>query len=619
MPATAANIMKSQDTPPAPTSVWAWTGRRYRIRAVVLLLLNLLVFCCLCVFTNWLHLGHAFDFGLASYLEPLRFWGPQTQSLYDFVLQPISVDEVPVYGVVIGLLVATVVAVPISVSIVYGFRCALPFCAAVFVLAHMPWMGITLVACCVLASVPPFRMQFRFASALVALLPVLLYLYLATRGAAAPLSASISPESRLLLLGPWLLATLAASLMLGAVVLIARVVRYRPGAVAPVMAIMFATPLVLFQRYVGADEVAYRVLESEYGPRSPCFEPRQDASADILAFVHSRTQRGTDEAAQRYIVRALWSGRSDEALSFKQRISNHLQVELMKDRQAAYYACREFITDHRLSPYIPNVLYMQARVLDTRLDEVEFLGDNTQRRLYADFPHVQSEPIWTTLLRTHPDSPLALAARLRVAQLRLRKGDARTALEVLAEAPAPHADAASPARDTVSPGTSLGFDPGPYRFEIRRLREMIEANLPDPANPDVGVAPLQALAALDPHRPGYRVQLQRLAHEHRDTPLYPNLVVRWANTNPDLEQQVADLRACVDRFAADDALPEALFQLAEIEVQGLGDEASRKAGLERLRTITTRHADTCWAVLAAERLKVFGRVPVIATQPAESR
>lgn len=614
--APSAPAGAATDTGPSVyLTVWSWTERKYRIRAAALLIVNLLLFCGLCVFAHWLHVGHPFDFGPASYLEPLRFWGPQTQNLYDFILYPISVDETPVYGVVVGLLVASIVAVPISVSILYGFRSALAFCAAVLVFAHMPWMALTLVASCILAAVPPFRMQFRYASALVGLLPIVLYLYLATRGGAAAVSASISPERTLLLAGPWLLAILAACTMLAAIIFIGRVVRYRPGAVAPIIAVMFATPLVLFHAYVGADLLAYRVLESEYGPRSQRFEPVQDATGQILDFVHQRTQRRGDAAAQQAIVRALWSGSDAEAEGFKQRISNHVQVELLKDRHNAYEACRAFIAGHPRSRFLPQVLFIQARVLDTRLDELDFLGTNTQRKLYADFPHAQSDHVWSTLLSKYPESPLALAARLRVAQLRLRDGQIGGALAVLG----PATGTGTPSLPALSPlEANLGFDPQPYLFEIDRLRELILRNAPPADELSQGTEPLRALAALDPHRRGYQAQLRRLAHEFRASPLYPNLVVRWADAHRDRATRIAKLRACIAAFPDDDAVVEALFQLADLEVQAAGDEATRATGLARLQRIVTEHGDSCWARLAAERLRVFGRPTTTPSQPASA-
>ncbi len=145
---------------------------------------------------------------------------------------------------------------------------------------------------------------------------------------------------------------------------------------------------------------------------------------------------------------------------------------------------------------------------------------------------------------------------------------------------------------------------GPYVFEARRLRELILGNRDDPKH---GAAPLQALAGLDPHRPGYSEQLLRLADQHRDSLLYDNLIVRWANTETDREQRAARLLGCVQRFPTGDALPEALYQLADLEMHAFGsDEARRAAGLERLRDLATRFGQTCWGQLAAERLRMTG-------------
>ncbi len=608
--AAAGTTTGTADHTPVITDVWSWTGRKYRIRAQVLLLANLVLFSGLCVFTHWLHTCKLFDFSWQSYYEPLRFWGPQTQNLYDFILYPISVDQTPIYGVVIGLLVASIVAVPISVSLLYRFRSSLPFCAAVLVFAHMPWMAVTLVGCCILASVRPFRLSFRYGSALLALLPVLLYLYLATRGGPGTIG-SVSPERELLKTGPWLLAILAACVMLALIIYFARLVNYRPGAVAPVTAVMFATPAILFHVYVGVDELTYRILESEYGPRSHRFEPVQDATERIRAYVHEWTQPGRNLAPQRATVRALWTFDPEQASAFKQQVANRLLLELLEDRMAAYDACKDFIADHPKSRYVPAALFIQGRALDTRLD-AEMVGKRAERVLYTDFPHVQSESAWAALLAQYPDSPLAVAARLRVAQLRLRRGDTAGALEALASGQTMREAAVAgtqPAAEqaflrTTPPEASLDFEPEPYLFEAQRLRELILANRDDAK---YGDEPLHLLAALDPHRPGYRQQLRRLVHDFPDSRLYPNLVVRWSNADPDRHARAAKLRACIASYAADDALPEAMYWLADLEVQVLGadDEETRSAGVARLREIVHRFDETCWANLAEQRLSIF--------------
>jgi len=586
--------------------VWSRSDRKHRTRTALLLLVNLGLFCGLCIFSHWLHVVRPFDFTVDSYLKPLCFWSPQTQSLTDFMLYPISVEQTPIHGVVIGLLVAAIVAVPISVAILYGFSSALPFLAAVLVFAHMPWMAITLLGSCLLASVRPFRMSFRYGSALVGMLPVLVYLYLATRAPADTLTAGISPEERLLQVAPWLLAILAACTMLALVIFIARLVKYRPGAVAPVIAVMFATPAVLFYRYVGMDELTYRVLESRYGPRAECFTPVQDATEQIREYFHRRTQPGADPEAQRAVLLALWSASPEQQRAIKHRVSNDLLKELLRDRQAAYEECREFILDYPASRFVPCVLFMQARALDTRLDELKLVGAGAQRELYTDFPHVQSEPVWSNLLTQYPQSPLAVAARLRVAQLRLRRGAVDEALAVLTPVAPPAGPGTQPAPRPLlhmgPPEASLKFEPDPYLFEARRLRELILANRDDPR---YGAAPLQALAALDPHRPGYGDQLAHLADQYRDGLLYDTLVVRWASDTHDREQRAARLLACIERFPAGDALPEAMFQLAELEMHAFGaDESRRTAGLARLRDLAARFGQTCWGQLAAERLRM---------------
>jgi hypothetical protein len=160
--------------------VWFYTAPRYRVRASVLLAINLVLYAGLCVFTHWLHTAEPFTFDINSYTQPARFWGEQTVGLNNFLLYPINVTRTPWHGIVLGLLMAAIVATPIAVAILYRFPAVFPFAACVLVLAHMPWMSFTLVCSAVLAALPPFRLKFRFGSALVALIPIMVHMYLST-------------------------------------------------------------------------------------------------------------------------------------------------------------------------------------------------------------------------------------------------------------------------------------------------------------------------------------------------------------------------------------------------------------------------------------------------------
>jgi outer membrane protein assembly factor BamD (BamD/ComL family) len=610
------------ETPVPQADVWSHTPRRHRRRAIVLLLLNLLLYCGLCVFTYWLHLAKPFDFSWESYAAPFDFWGPQRQNLNDFILYPINVERTPMHGVVLGLLVAAIVAVPISVALLYRFASALPFVAAVVVFAHMPWMAVTLLSSCVLASVRPFRMSFQFGSALVGLLPVLLYLYLSTRPSPEQLASLGSPEQKLVLIGPWILAVLAACVMLGVILLIARIVQYRPGAVAPVMAVMFATPAILFHYNVGVDELRYRVLELEYGPRSKRFEPVQDATEKINELFLRWTRAGPLDEHGRSALRAIWSERREDLLALKSRVVRKINLEVLANRRDGIEAWDDFIGDHPKSAYVPCALFVQARTFDTRLDERKLIGESAQRELYADFPHVQSERIWAALLAQYPDSPLAITARVRLAQLRLRSGDTGGAAQLLAALPDPTGPSArpSPSPPATQPGllrlleseppeASLEFDPAPYLLEGRRLYELICANRDDPRHGD---RPLHELAGLDPHRPQYQAELARLAERYPDALLRDNLVLRWVVTTVSRNDQADHLVRFVDEYPDGDALPEAMFRLGEIEVQAAGaeNEARRTAGIARLREVVRRFGDSTWAADAAERLRFIEPAPI---------
>lgn len=616
------------DEAPPIVDVWSRTAPKYRVRAFLLLAFNLLLYCGLCIFTHWLHVGRALDFSLESYLSPARFWSPDAPNLYDFIRYPINVEQTPIQAVVLGLLVASIVATPIVIAILYRLPSALPFVASVLVFAHMPWLAFTLLASAIVASIKPFRLRFRFASALLGMLPVLAYLFLATRGGAEELTAA-SPIGKTLLAAPWILAIIAASVMLGVVLYLARLVDYRPGAVTPVVMVMFATPVVLFHARIGVDELSYRVLESEYGPRSTRFQPIRDIAEQLREYLQVWTN-SRDSFVPHLPDLAAFIQSDDDALAardlFRQRIRHRLITELLTERAAAYEACRLFIADHPDSRYKANVLYIQARAMDTRLDLRRFGQGAPRIELYSDFPHVQSEPIWRALWTEHPNSPLSITAGLRLAQLSLRRGEIDAAAVLLDEVERrarelpPHPLASQPSGQPLliaaTPESTLSYDPDLHCFEARRLAELIASNRDDAA---YGNDPLVALASLDPRRESYPEQLLRLAARYPNSLLYDNLLVLWAVATPSVTQRAERLAACAEKFPTGDARPQALFQLADLEVQALsgGNEEVRRRGLDRLRLVLESFGSSVWGRAAADRLQLIRPTALLPTnQPS---
>jgi hypothetical protein len=583
--------------------VWSRTEPKYRVRATALLLINLALFCGLCVFTYWLREARLFDSSLDSYISPARFWtsGP---TLMDFLIEPISVKDTPLHAIVMGLLFGAIFTVPIVISILYRFGSALPFIAAVFVFGHMPWMSLTLLISCVLASLPPFRMKFRYGSALVGLLPVLAYLYLA--GAGPRELGLASPTETTLMAMPWVLAILAAAAMIAICLQLAKLLIYRPGAVAPIVSVMFALPVILFHVGVGVDELDYRVLERQYGPRSRAFEPIQDLRPKLQELLLSIVR---DEGLYRRYLPEILAALSGESAPNPRLILQYFAVEFHEDRERAYQACNKFIADHPHSRRVPEVLFIQARALDTRLDERPLMAGVLSRKLYFDFPHVQSEQAWSALLKQFPESDLAVAAAVRLAQLRLRAGDAVAASEFLTPLMGrlreQRATTTQPTGGILAPTPTpqtLGFEVGSYQREAWRLEELLRANADDAA---YRANPLRELVSLDPHRERYAEQLLRLIDRYSDSVACDNMLVAYAVTLPTPAARAEALDRLVRRKPLGDALPEAKVRLANLEIQSLGGLEHRARGIARLREVAVHSPGTYWGAEARRLLRMY--------------
>ncbi len=196
----------------APTiwDVWSRPGSKYRVRAIVLLIVNVVLFGGLGVFAYWLRSGMLFAPRMAHYWA--EFWrtfqpaGDDRVSLSDLLLFPISIYDVPLQMVVLGLLLAALVSIPILVAILYRFACSIPFLLVIAFIAMMPWLALTVAGSCLLASVRPFRFSFRYASAMLGLVLVVIYFFSASRQSPVAVQELASPSDRIMFFVPWVLA-----------------------------------------------------------------------------------------------------------------------------------------------------------------------------------------------------------------------------------------------------------------------------------------------------------------------------------------------------------------------------------------------------------------------------
>jgi len=635
--------------------VWRWTKPKYRHRAVALLLFDALLFAGLCCFILWLRTGQYVittstagpaemlppdsilepagqadgvfdvqgDTTVGSYVSPSGgYWqawwavfdpsAERQATLIDFLISPIPLDQVPLIAVIIGLAMATLTAVPIMVSMLYRFPYSLIFCLLIAFVALLPWLGLTMVLCCLLARWRPLRFSFHYATALVSFLPVVFYYFMATRNAAA---FDYLPRIEIAkLYVPWVLAIVAACVFMAITLMIAWIVNYRPGAIAPLLAMMFAIPVVLFEVKVGRDELYYRLLESRFGPGSNSyFVENADASQALARAVRkyshaSHNPSATPEAIAE-LVALRWQFWLDSAFT--------------KQQEEAQTACDTFRRSFPHSRYTPNVLYLKARAIDMQIDR-EFFRRNAILRYYSDYPSAASKSVWREIYNDVPRSPIGAVAALRLAILEARQGhldqagpEGLAALmlldDLLKHPPEPVPGASASEMEgglraffakRSSTGT-LGIDPSAILQDARKLQYLLTHN----TDPEQNNLALRRLLSLMPRHALYHRNLVNLradiAAGRLITRLWDNVEVLIAATEPSSSLRIDGLVKCVEKLQSvpqSDALAQARYELG---VAYKDDNRHHEAGAA-FEDVVRLHADTPWATDASRRLAAMG-------------
>ncbi|MBP7934579.1 MAG: hypothetical protein KA354_08010 [Phycisphaerae bacterium] len=635
--------------------MWRWTKPKYRHRAVALLLFDALLFAGLCCFILWLRTGQYViatstagpaemlppdsilepagqadgvfdvqgDTTVGSYVSPSGgYWqawwavfdpsAERQATLIDFLISPIPLDQVPLIAVIIGLAMATLTAVPIMVSMLYRFPYSLIFCLLIAFVALLPWLGLTMVFCCLLARWRPLRFSFHYATALVSFLPVVFYYFMATRNAAA---FDYLPRIEIAkLYVPWVLAIVAACIFMAITLMIAWIVNYRPGAIAPLLAMMFAIPVVLFEVKVGRDELYYRLLESRFGPGSNSyFVENADASQALARAVRKYSHAGHNPSATPEAIAELvalrWQFWLDSAFT--------------KQQEEAQTACDTFRRSFPRSRYTPNVLYLKARAIDMQIDR-EFFRRNAILRYYSDYPSAASKSVWREIYNDVPRSPIGAVAALRLAILEGREGhidqagpEGLAALmlldDLLKHPPEPVPGASASEMEgglraffaKRSPTGTLGIDPSATLQDARKFQYLLTHN----TDPEQNNLALRRLLSLMPRHALYHRNLVNLradiAAGQLITRLWDNIEVLIAATEPSSSLRIDGLVKCVEKLQSvpqSDALSQARYELG---VAYKDDNRHNEAGAA-FEDVVRLHADTPWATDASRRLAAMG-------------
>ena len=605
------------DTPARPVSelqivdVWSRTSPRHRRLAVLMLLLLAVLFAGLCCFTFWLRTGAYGPWADEGYWDLMarsfRPTGTNQVTLNNFLSAPISVQDVPIHGVIMGVLFATLCSMPLLVAILYRFPSSVVFAVMVVFLASMPWLGITVLIGCGLTAMRPFRFSFRYASALLGLVPVAVYFVSASW---EPAGSQISlAQQRALLYAPWVLALLGSCVICALALAITRLIGYRPGGIPPVLAMLFAIPVFLFHTQVGQDELEYRVLEQEVGSGSlALFRP-----VDLK------------EEATRAATRRWSETRGENIDEINRTVLDQLMTDALiqeqVDRIRAVDRCDAFMERFPTSRHIPDVLYLKGQAQDQRIQRTT-LATHFRVEYRCDIPASASRRTWETLEKQFPKAGVTAMALYKLAILRARDGDIGRAIEGLgrllerfdtAQTTQAAAGAVEPPSSVFRKApvsTDLGAEASVVIKQGRRLKEMLMACRQDrprlitevfgaySGDVRTEVHPVQVLMWLDDSEPHYRTNLEGLARCFPESETVGYVDVQLAMLEPAISRRIHRFLQVSQALAGRPSGAEALFCLGDArQDDSILDEA--KTAFDQL---VKSYPESCWAGEAKERL-----------------
>jgi len=603
---TPTNIL---DEVPEIIDVWSRASAKYRVRAALMLILLGLLFGCLCCFTFWLRTGSYTPWEHPAFRDLFlrSFTGADGNpiTLVDFLTNPIPVQAVPIHAVIMGLQLASLCSIPILIAILYRLPSSVPFCAMIVFLAAMPWLGIAIQVGCLLACMGPFRFRFRYASALIALLPISAYFIGASW---RPQDADFtSTRNQALLYAPWVLALLASCVISAFALAVARFINFRPGGIPPLLAVLFAIPVIMFHTSVGRHELEYRILERDIGIAPTSVFATVDLGKQVEATVVDIWQQSSDIGFEE--LRAEELAKAERAL----------RIDFEAERLYAIERCDRFIAQFPDSNYVGNVLFLKGRAVDARLDE-SLLASEQVARVRTMPPVMSSRGVWESVAAYAPRSRVAVPAIYRLAYLHAVAGDSKQALQKLE-----HLQQAFSPRELIrrgntndtgailsvferrTPAESLGIEAKPFLIEAGRLAELVRAcatpstKTPTTTMPAVEVTasmPLQDLLKADPHHPRYTDNLSMLIDRFPESAAGDFARVLRAQAETAIPSRIRQLEQLNSELGKKPAGAMAAYFLADV----LESERKLADALAVFEDLAKRFPESCWASEARARL-----------------
>ena len=557
------------------------------MRTAIFMVINLACFVTVNALWRYLSTGSWFDFSPQAYQQDLA------TPLADTLVYPLNIFTHPWMIPVIALMLAMIVFTPIIMAILYRLLYSGLFIAAIVLVGHAPLLALTMGLACALAGRTRFRSDMPFLAAIIALLPVGVYLYFFAFLAAD--TAAALPMQKLVLAAPLIGAAVVAVIVFAFVLWLARLAKYRPGFLAPVLVVLLTIPPVIFHLRIGADELEYSLITSRLAEGDAVFEP-------MAMETWSRT-------------------RGAEGLN-PQTLKDCVKDDLQSRQQELIGRCEKFLARHGSSSRRSSILWVLAQAKSLELDDTAL--EIGLVKYTAAFPHEDSEDSWRRLLADGGESPHSALARWRLGVLAMRRKNVAEALDLLMAAHKeldkmvehnPARLEATRTEEIFSPAASVPSSRyyAEADFSVKKLLWLIQVN--DVTRDDSSVEALAAYLAVDPAKAGYFDQLGALAGKYERTRLGDNLKLAFALANPNLYERAEALILLANKPGSDAAV-EANYELGRLTMQT--SQAPALPLVEGLKgpreylELVKQAGDNPWLPIAEQRLAMLR----IATAPA---
>ena len=527
----------------------------------------------------------------------VRIFDLETWKLDQYILSGISIFEYPWQILVLGLLMGILAITPILVAQLMSFRYCVLLIFEVLILANLPGLAFSLIVSCIGVACRPLRFRSRIIAIALCLAPQLIYWSVfgpVPGGEPIVWGFSFSPWG-----AAWLLGLALAGVVLG----IGHFTRYKPGLISSSTGCLLIVALLVFERTIGFDELAYQLYIAKNDP-------------ELVAEFHDHSITEAldttikDKAVTRYLSEFFYP---TELIPLREELKREIQVQLGYDRWPSWllvpkslkyqekrqwlqqqyqmfidppkhwwmprFLYNQLMTQRQNSGRMAVALYYQA-LLNEISPDISQLGRTEILHFYSDYPHERSREIWFRLYQRFDQSPESIEARWRIAMHWAGQGRFTLAEKLIKEANdmidqvlARSGQQETDQSDTIfrpfhRPSLTVMTPTKLLKLKMRLARLAVLISAENRTDDAAQAQRLATFVMLNPHTLDYGDRLTALLERtDKDDPLRDNILLAQAMQGGDDQTREEKLETLHQEFKGTDGAREALYELGLLRIR----------------------------------------------------